>query len=210
MESQLPNSPREAQDLVRKIRDTGLLTREQLRGMADETHDDALATADTAPESPENPLIARFKAQYDQFRYKGKKPEWGRVLRSLTPDVLSKASNLEEAKLAGFNKKGEVLFADGTPEIPEVTSEMDYPTARTHCQTLGLSMFTLDEYKQYQLSGDEKYERKTVTWIESGKTPKLARSAFWSSSDVFSGGNVPLDSDPWLGVRRLLRVKLES
>ncbi|MEK7545012.1 MAG: peptidoglycan-binding domain-containing protein [Patescibacteria group bacterium] len=149
-------------------------------------------------------LIAKFKVQYDEFH--GQKPAWEKVRKSLTAEVLTRAAYLKEAVLFSFSERHEALFADGTPEVPEETLGMDYREARTHCEDLGLKMFTENEYREFQ-SGSKKYEAKgKSTWLDSGANTYFPDCACWFESGVKIEQEIYKHTNENLGVRRLLRV----
>lgn len=159
--------------------------------------------ADGVETTTENPLLTKWRAEYKALT--GQKPAWEFVATKLTPDVLAKAANLEDAKIYGFNKNGELCIGDGRSEVPEETLNQYYSTIRNATHAKGLSLVRRDEYELFNKGN---FELRTVTWLESGDDPSGALNAYWHSGFVFVYENDPDRRRGDRGARRLLRVKI--
>ena len=100
----------------------------------------------------------------------------------------------------------EVIYVDHCIETVEETRNLDYEKTKAYCKELGCELMTAEEYEEFQ-SGSTRYEINSFTWWESGENPSVARYAAWDGSDVSIDVIIPEYYGPYLGARRLLRVK---
>jgi len=176
------------------------------------------AKADAESEQPEaqeeSPVIKKWQSQFEALPEAAKKGlTWEQVIQASgsEEELLAKTSKLEEAQIFEVDEKGNLVFCDGTDEVPQSTigeEGKDYFTCRREAHEDGLELFTEEEYKRLQCQCERKYEKRLITWLESGENPSLALFAYWRDGIVLVGERDPDVQVRNRGARRLLRVSL--
>lgn len=206
----IPDSVRQqgSEAIVRWLLDGDHLTPENLQNIIGEK---ARAAAEVA-----NPLLGKLRLDFerleDDFFKAGPKPKWEKVAEKLTPDVLKKAGYLENPRMYGVNRHGELLIGDGEKEVPSFTLRQKYQQVRSGALAQGLSLWSEDDYMDRRAS-DYCTEFETVTWLESGDMPSRALLGNWVGRATVNSNDPERTNDPelsadFVGARRVLRVKL--
>lgn len=179
----------------------GLITPEYIRGVV-------AGKVAEAVQKNESPFTSKLRAGYgvlpETTFQRGTKRPWEAIAKKLTPDVLAKASKLQNAKIYGVNENGELVIGDGGREVPAFTRHQTYVQIRSALRHDGLSLMTKEEYISFNFGS---MEIETMTWLESGEKPAFAFYGLWAGSPTVQ--ELPAeDSNMELGARRVVRVIL--
>lgn len=171
-----------------------------------------------AESAQEDPRLTNFKGQFNALSEDERKNfTWEQVLRvaGSVDSLLESASKLNNAQVFEVDENNNLVFCDGGDEVPNSTLGQNYFTCRNAAHEAGLELFSEAEYRRLQGRSSLKYEKRMITWLESGENPSFALGAYWDRGGVYVSEDSPrYGYDPRIGdyvrgARRLLRVKLK-
>lgn len=172
---------------------------------------EGMVADETGEEAEGDPRLAPFKVQFDTLSETARRNlSWAQVVKGMSQSVdalLANVGKLENAKVFEVDENDNLVFSDGGYEVPRFTLNKNYFDNRRETKAAGLELFTEAEYRRFQ-SGERKYEKQMITWLESGENPSRALYAYWRYGRVNVDDSVPKLPDEARGARRLLRVKL--
>ncbi|MFC1615813.1 hypothetical protein ACFL21_01620 [Patescibacteria group bacterium] len=181
-------------------------------------------------------LQGQYEALSNKKRtYNGKIRSWEEVCIAIPnmTDFLAGVETLEQAKVYLLNMQGQLIVGDGCAGPPKETLGLNYSQSRTEATRISyldaegkivivdndyvevpsdaqiLSERGLVNFPEYRrINKEGQFEKDYVIWMESGKNPDEALSAYWSVDRLIWSKGDPNKRINICGSRSVLRVNL--
>ncbi len=151
-------------------------------------------------------IINPFEEQFNKLEsHKKRNRTWADVLKaaeSLDPSAFTPLISLHEVALVGIDDKGCLLFSDGA--VPKETLNVSYESTSSRIASLGLSLFTRQEFKGgYCPSLGSVY----ATWLLPDEVGQIIYGATYSNCNIYEHDT--REDISRVGACRVLRVPLK-